>query len=185
MDTLTFLNASETRIVINSQSGPFEINYNRIVKIESSVLVDYKKIKQRANTFIIFVLIILFIGAFTQLQEKKVPDSEVGSIYFRPGHQDYESSKGPVHIAADGSFYYSKDMGGLLVFGFVSFVFLLLALKRYNDIKPWHEHYKNNNHSIVIYFGDGVTKELFVGDFDITKNTYDTIKNYWEKAKMI
>ena len=191
METLTFENASETEMVINTPNEKLHINYNRIIKIASSVFADYEKTKKKANLFIIGGIIVLLVGALTQLVEKKIPESQVHLVEYRSGFKDYQiQPKGwgtsiyPVILKEDG-YYYARNY---VIFGVIAFVAIVLmgagGMMYETDIMKWKKYYKNNRHSISVNIGDGVIKEFYVGDFDKTKNTYEVIKSYWEKSKM-
>lgn len=190
---MKYVDVLDNKIVLNDDNNQkVEIALEKITSLSSSVGVKYKTTKNLIN-------ILLFLGGFvtilnftSNMIERVVPDSEINTIYYQQGYQRYQAQPGGdgtsiynVHIGNDGKYYYSKSFGVFLfaelLFGGILFgsVFYLIQ-----EIKPVKKCFENNNHNISVYVKDFGNKTFDVGDFESTKNIFETIKLKYEKIKL-
>ena len=191
---MQFDRLTETLVQLDSQTGKVEINLEKVVSLDSTILheKEYKTAKIIVKFMIILAVILFVINFSSNYTEKKVPESEVSLVEYRPGHQDYQIQPGgygtsiyPVHVGQDGSYYYSKNTPVFAFFLIISFVLILSSRMFYvSKIKTNKKYFEDDNHMITLYLGNSISKSFYVGNMEKTREIFSSIKENYERLKM-
>ena len=190
---MKYVDVLDNKIVLNDDNNQkVEIALEKITSLSSSVVVKYKRTKNLINILLFLGVLITILNFTSNMIERVVPDSEINTISYDQAYQRYNAQPGGygtsiynVHIGVDGNYYYSKNF---ILFFFIELIFVTILVTGVffliQEIKPVKKCFENNNHNISVYVKDFGSKTFDVGDFESTKNIFETIKLKYEKIKL-